>query len=200
MDAPGPGDLLLIRHAPVARPGQLYGRTDVPADLGDGQALDALRSLLATVETRISSPALRCRQTAAAIWGDAPLDMRPELWEQDFGDHEGLALSDLPDLGRLSGEELARYCPPNGESFLDVVGRINDIYQALTRESESKGATTVVAHSGVIRAMLSLTLGVDAAGLAFGVDPLSVTWLRCAQGTVAIQCVNAPPVSLVRHQ
>src|SRR5690625_2246194 len=105
-------EMMLIRHAPSDHGGRLCGRVDVPAVIEAG-ALDPLRVMLAGARTRVVSPALRCRQTAQALWpgaGDLVLDAR--LWEQDFGAMDGKLLSSLPDLGQLSPEDLAAHRYP----------------------------------------------------------------------------------------
>ncbi|HRO16241.1 MAG TPA: histidine phosphatase family protein, partial [Paracoccus sp. (in: a-proteobacteria)] len=97
--------LLLIRHAPVAETGRLAGRRDVPAAV-DRMAARRLAALAGPVDRVLSSPALRCRLTAAALWPDADVDQDDRLWEQDFGAWEGAAYAHLPDLGPMSADEL----------------------------------------------------------------------------------------------
>lgn len=186
-------ELLLIRHAPVATGGILCGRTDVAARL-DGARIARLRSMLPDVGRVVTSPALRCRQTAAALWPGPGQDPAQDarLWEQDFGAQEGMALTDLPDLGERTRAELAAYRPPGGESFDDLCARVAPALRLYAAEAVRTGkGLALVVHAGVIRAALGLVLGTPSAGLGFEVGTLSVTGLRCGpDGPVAVTGVN----------
>lgn len=179
-------ELMLIRHAPALHGGRLCGRTDVPADCSDAPRIAALRGRIGRPDRILVSPALRCRQTAGALWPDLTNpEMEPALWEQDFGDWEGKAFADLPDLGQMAPEALAAHCPPRGESFADLCARIAPVLTAL-----QGGRVAIVAHAGVVRAGLALALGTVPAALGFEIAPLSLTRLttfgdgRWSVGTV----------------
>jgi alpha-ribazole phosphatase len=179
-------ELCLIRHAPALSEGRMAGRRDVGADCSDAQAFAALRARLPKT-ARLISPALRCRQTAAALWPDLPTPPTdPRLWEQDFGAWEDRPYADLPDLGALSLADLAAHRPPEGESFADLAARV---LPALT-EATAAGPCILVAHAGVIRAALGMALGSVPQGLAFQIAPLSLTRLIYAGGTWSIASVN----------
>lgn len=184
------GELLLIRHAPIVTPGILCGRTDVAARPDPGRVAQ-LRAALPQVARVVGSPALRCRQTAAALWPGREVAQDARLWEQDFGAHDGLPLADLPDLGVLDRTALAAYRPPGGESFADLCARVAPALRDHAGAAVRSGPVALVVHAGVIRAALGLVLDSPGAGLAFAVDTLSVTVLRCdAQGPVAVTGVN----------
>lgn len=174
----GRDELIVIRHAPADHQGRLCGRLDVPALLPDRAELAPLITALAPV-TAWSSPAQRCRETAAALFPgrDVAEDMR--LWEQDFGLTEGLPFADLPDLGPLPLPDLATHAPDQGESFLQMSARVWPALHALAAQVRSSGTIAVTAHAGTARAAIGLALDVPHAGLAFEIDPLSVTRLRC---------------------
>lgn len=172
-------ELVLIRHAPVGDPGRLFGRTDVAARI-DPARIARLRDSLPEMAAVVTSPALRCRQTTEALWPGRSFDEDSRLWEQDFGDHEGLAFGDLPDLGPMDGPELSRWAPPRGESFAAMVSRIAPSLTDHARTAVAAGApVALVVHAGVIRAAVSQVTGTDHAGLALEVGNLSVTRLRC---------------------
>lgn len=173
----GATELRLIRHAPALNGGRLCGRTDVDADCSDLALFDRVRRRIGTPARLVVSPAVRCRQTAGALWRDRPHDLDQRLWEQDFGAWEGTPYADLPDLGPLAGDALAAHRPPGGESFVDVCQRIGPAVQ----EMVAAGDVTVVAHAGTVRAALALAVGPTAA-LAFEIAPLSVTRLRALPG------------------
>lgn len=175
-------ELLLIRHAPVAEPGRLCGRTDPPAHV---PGVAALRARLAGVERVLTSPARRCRQTADALWPGRAIPDDARLWEQDFGRFDGARLGDLPDLGPLPLAALAAWRYPDGESFLDMAARVRDVIEA-----PSEGPLAIVAHAGTVRAALGLALGDVARGLAFEIAPLSLTRLRRYEGGLSIVQTN----------
>lgn len=171
--------LILIRHAAAATGGRLCGRTDVPLLDLDPQAVARVAAALGDVTYVVISPALRCRQTAAALFPGLSPAQDARLWEQDFGREEGLPYADLPDLGVLSRDALATRRPPGGESHADMVARVWPALQDAVTQAPSGGTVVVVAHAGTVRAGLAIALGSPAAALAFEVAPLSMTSLRC---------------------
>lgn len=183
--AAGDAQLMLVRHAPAIHGGRLAGRRDIPADLSDRAALGWLWSRIADhwPDHVLVSPARRCLWTACALFTIEKTHTDPRLWEQDFGAWEGLPLTELPDLGPLSGEALAAHRPPGGESFADVVARASPVFQAAT------GTTLIITHAGIVRAALALAIG-PASALRFAVSPLSLTVLTRAGGVWAVQSVN----------
>jgi alpha-ribazole phosphatase len=180
-------ELLLIRHAPSDADGRLSGRRDIPALPIPPARLKRLRQAVASVERRLSSPALRCRETAAALWPGHDVSTDPRLLEQDFGAWEGLRLSEVPDLGPLDTEELARHRPPGGESFEDVCARVWPALDALGLAGTS---TVAIVHAGTIRAALGRACGFPGAGLVFEVSPLSLTRLRPTTDGFAVISTN----------
>lgn len=180
-------EIILIRHAPALTGGRLCGRMDVPLAPGAEAALARMAALLEGVTRVISSPALRCRQTAAGLFPGRDPETDPRLWEQDFGAEDGMALADLPNLGPLTRADLAARCPPDGESFAAMAARVAP---ALTDLADAQGRTAIVAHAGTVRAGLALALGDIAAALAFEVAPLSLTRLRPSPGGWSIAAVN----------
>lgn len=192
MSADAPTELLLIRHAPALTEGRLAGRRDVAADCSDVRAIETLRARVGTVDHRAISPALRCQQTAAALWPGLDSSVDARLWEQDFGAWEGVAFGDLPDLGDLALADLAACRPPGGQSFLDLCQIVTPAVQDLATRS---GRVAVLAHAGVIRAALGLALGSAERGLAFQIAPLSLTRLIALPGGGwSVAGVNGLPV------
>ncbi|KAB2886264.1 MAG: histidine phosphatase family protein [Albidovulum sp.] len=183
-------ELILIRHAPAQAGGRLCGRTDVAADCSDLAALAALRLGVGDPGRIVVSPALRCRQTAAALWPDAGAEENPALWEQDFGAWDGRATGEIPDLGPMTSSALAEHRPPGGESFADVCARVGPALTALA----TGGRVTIVAHAGTVRAGLALALGAVAPALGFIVAPLSMTRVTALPaGAWSIGTVNWRP-------
>lgn len=167
--------LLIARHAPLTKAG-LAGRRDVAADCSDRAALDWLAGQFRDLPL-LSSPALRCRQTCAAM--RLTPRITKDLWEQDFGDWE---IDGPPDLGPMPPEVLAAHRPTNGESFLDMAARVQPVLTAAC------GTVAILAHAGTVRAALALAVG--PAALSFSVAPLSLTILSRSPGGWAVEAVN----------
>ena len=181
----------LIRHAPSQPPGHLYGRSD--ADIGD-VAHDIKISLRHMIEPHgavFSSPAKRCQKTCDTILSPEHIrHSHDELWEQSFGDWDGLAFDRLPDMGQMDDEALVAFAPPNGESFHDLCRRVHPLLTRLCADSETKTLTFFV-HAGVIRAALALAFNNSPAALKCQIDTLSLTQLRyLGRDGFSVICVN----------
>ncbi len=166
----------------------------MPAGIDGEPEVAALRELLGRVAQRVSSPARRCRETAAAIWPEGPAaEVDARLWEQDFGEWDGKPFAEIPDLGPLPPEQLAAHRPPDGESFDDLVRRAAPALREIAGRN-ADAPVAVVAHAGTIRAALALALGANGPALAFEIAPLSVTRLRLLpSGDFSITCTNWRP-------
>ena len=181
-------DLFLIRHAPVTPAGLLAGRTDLDCAL-DPKAVAAVTRMLPPVAGVVTSPALRCRRTAAALFPDATPVKDADLWEQDFGIYDGRPYADLPDLGALDGHALAHHRWDGGESFADVVLRVSFRLDHWGNVATDSGPMALVCHAGTIRSALAQVTGPGPA-LAFEIAPLSVTRMTKVPGGWAIGFVN----------
>lgn len=190
MTPPAPTQLSLIRHAPAITGGRMAGRRDVAADCSDLRTVAALRMGVGAFDHLVISPALRCVQTASALWPTCvPARIDPDLWEQDFGDWEGLPFADLPDLGPLPPGDLATHRPPRGESFADVCARIAP---ALIAAADLGGHVVIIGHAGTVRAAIAHATGSIPAALAFQIAPLSLTTLSmiAPDGAWSVASVN----------
>ena len=188
-----PDDLVLIRHAAADHQGRLCGRTDVGLAPDTKGPLQRLAPVLTTVTDLRVSPALRCRLTADALWPGTTQAEDDRLWEQDFGDWEGLPFTDLPDLGVLSPSDLAARTPPGGESFLDLAARVTPALKEAARAAREQGPVVVVAHAGVVRAGISMALAHATAGLSFEIAPLSITRIGCLETGFSVRAANWNP-------
>lgn len=175
------GTLALVRHATTvaAATGRNLGRRDdaelTPAGhelasrLG-GALRDELTELPHDELRLVSSPALRCRQTAAAI-SDAlevpigRIELDEGLWEIDYGAWDGLTPEECrerdPALrARWEDDPFAVACP-QGESGSDVAARA---FPALERiegwlAADRARCAIVVAHNHVNRLRLCALFG-----------------------------------------
>jgi broad specificity phosphatase PhoE len=183
--------LLLVRHAPT----RATRATAFPLD----EALDeagrtAAASLAAALPRRcdiMSSPALRCRQTAEA----AGLQAQPEaaLAECDFGRWAGSTLAEVH-AGEPDGARAWMVDPdaaPHGGESLSAFAR--RVAGWLDRQAQRDGAAAAITHGGVVKAAVVHALGaplqafwrVDAA-------PLTVTELHAHDGRWTVARVNCP--------
>ena len=146
--------------------------------------------MLTDCEALYSSPAVRCVKTCHAVFPGRSPKHKEAFWEQSFGDWDGLAFEDVPDVGPLQGDELVQFAPPNGESFADLCARVQPALIGLL-DTEQALSTAVFAHAGVIRSCLALAFESPSAALRCEIDPLSVTRLRALpDGQFSVVCVN----------
>ncbi|MDP6351263.1 MAG: histidine phosphatase family protein [Alphaproteobacteria bacterium] len=173
-----------VRHAPVtSNRGRLYGASDPPADIDDGEAFAGLAAFLPSDAVLVCSHLQRTHQTAAAIAaGGLALPTKlvePDFGEQNFGDWQG---TPYDQIDRLAAPRLHRFwfttpdhAPPGGESFAELSVRVAAAIDRLTRAHAGRDIIAV-AHGGPIRAALAHALGLDFDGaFAFVTDNLSVT-------------------------
>lgn len=164
--------LVFIRHGETDwnREFRFQGQRDIPLnDHGRRQAERngrAVASILADGEWQLFvSPLDRALETMRIVLEvagqpDRPFSLDPVLKEVNYGDWEGLT---LPEIGeRFPDQSLARdadkwgYVPPNGESYAMLSARIEGWLETLT------APTFVVAHGGVLRALMHLLAGLPA--------------------------------------
>lgn len=158
--------LILIRHAPTADTGKrLTGRLPgVPLTPAGREAAAALagRLSLARLDAVYTSPALRCRQTAALV--AAPHGLRPrvrrDLADTDYGDFSGrtLASARRSALWRRVHSTPSRVRFPGGEALAAVQARAVAACEDLAA-AHPEGTIAVVTHCDVIATALAHYLG-----------------------------------------
>jgi len=208
-----------IRHAPVTgHGGRIYGQEDYPPDLSDAATFAALAALLPADPVWVTSHLRRTRDTAAAIRAecglaataeaDAPACIiEPDIAEQHVGGWHGLTHDELNALRGVGPDDFGLWpageCPPDGESFLDVMERVDLAVARLTAAHRGRDIVAV-AHGGSIRAALAIALGTEAERvMSFAIDNCSLTRLdhifdgeRGRERTCwRIVAVNLPPIA-----
>jgi len=151
--------LILVRHGRTAanRSGLLQGHRDLPLDeLGQAQAQACATAITGPVQV-ITSPLARAIATGQAINPDVTVDDR---WiEFDYGDFDGLPISELPagiwDTWHLD----TRFAPPGGESLLDLDERVRAACEELQPIAAERDVV-VVSHVGPIKSAVAWALGV----------------------------------------
>ena len=163
-------ELFLIRHGQTESnvAGLLHGSTDVPLNpLGLRQAEQvALRIQdMTNIASIYASPLQRARVTADAISRRTglPLNLHPGLAEMNFGQAEGIVISEIANLypeiyTRLNDLDDHDVGFPGGESRREFVNRIESALDDVVNENMGS-RVIVVAHGGVIAAATALMLG-----------------------------------------
>ncbi len=174
--------LTFIRHAPSEPKGFLFGRYDADiSDISPG-VMSSLRTQISSDSLIVCSPAKRCQKTCDAILSaNHPRETYDNLWEQSFGIWDGIAFSEVPDVGALTDEALVDFKPPDGESFIDLCKRVQPVIEQICLNQNAEKVTFFV-HAGVIRAALALAFGNHIAALKCEIDTLSITNLRYLGG------------------
>ena len=198
----GATNLYLVRHGRTAGNVQqrLIGSTDMPLDdLGRQQALLTGARVASDIRPAaiIASPLDRAHTTARAI-GDR-LGMTPQLdpglVEMDFGDAEGLALSDLtnhyPDLLRRF-DDLDDWDVqwPGGESRRGFHDRVQRTFTAILHDWHDHDIV-VVAHGGLIASFLAAVQGLHPNDWrAYQIKNCSVTHLQITPAHTDVHLLN----------
>jgi broad specificity phosphatase PhoE len=156
--------LIVVRHGRTEAnaSGRLLGRLDLPLDpVGEAQAA-ALGAAIGTVDRVVSSPLLRTRQTAAHLGATAEgVEIDERLIELDYGDYDGLPLSEVPvELWRRWRTE-PDFAPPGGESLSALRARVAAAFDDLLASAMDK-TIVVVAHVSPIKAAVAWALGLGA--------------------------------------
>lgn len=164
--------IYLIRHGETDwnRDRRYQGQRDIPLnETGRAQARrngEALRALLPEIAQAdfISSPLGRARETMEIV--RAALSLPPERYaiddrvkELNYGHWEGMLQDELPlidprGLAQRSLDPL-RWRPDAGESYADLLVRVAEWANTITRDS------VVTAHGGVSRCLRAHALGLD---------------------------------------
>lgn len=182
--------LLLVRHAATAATRAAGFPADEPLDARGHAAAARLAAALPARREALSSPALRCRQTAQAVGLEAPA-IEPALVECDFGDWAGRTFADVhaaePEAAQAwMADPDAR--PHGGESLAAFADRVAGW---LERQAADDGCAVAITHGGVVKAAVVRALNAPLAAFwQVDVAPLSVTELHAHDGRWTVTRVN----------
>ncbi len=203
--------VILVRHAQseANRDGGALGRLDSPlTDLGLQQAAavgEALRG--ERIARVVASPLSRAATTASAI-GDhhgLKVDLDDRLIEMDVGELDGMPFAEAREkfgdfLRQWTTTEADALPMPGGESMVEVAERAWPALQVLLEAEggpgvepgqEAQGATVLVSHNFVIKALLCRAIEVDLRfWRRFEVDLASRSRLARRRGQVALYSLN----------
>lgn len=185
-----------IRHLPVENGGRYIGHTDIPVVIPRISA--NLAAPLPENAIWFSSPLIRAVDSAHWLMqsvreNTAPLQIVPELMEQNFGVWENKTSDEVWELVDKSKkwESPAMIKPEGGESFIGLCARVDHWIENTMKDNYAK-PWVIVAHAGTIRAALRHALNlVPEQALSFAVDYGSVTQVEYFPGEAArINYVN----------
>jgi broad specificity phosphatase PhoE len=183
---------VLVRHASTGATRAAAFPRDEPLDDADAAGLATLAAALPRRCEAIASPALRCRQTAAAAGLDPRIE--PAIAECDFGRWAGRTLADVhasePEaVGAWMTAPDA--CPHGGETLAAFAARVGGWLDA---QALLEGAAVAITHGGVVKAALVRALGAPLdAFWRIDAAPLGLTELQAHDGRWTVTRVNAAP-------
>ena len=155
--------IAFVRHGQTElnRGGRLQGRIDAPLSaLGARQAAALARGYASAPVTRVlSSPLQRAHATAEAIAASHGLSVEVDdrLIELDYGEWDGLALTDVSADDWASWRNDVNFAPPGGECLCDVSERI----ASFCAEVLTGDLVVAVSHVSPIKAAVCIALRVD---------------------------------------
>jgi alpha-ribazole phosphatase len=173
--------VFFLRH-PQPSPeysGKIYGQMDAPLSEEGQRVADKfvyrLRSLtFRIVYTSDLSRALYLSDSLVRLFG-AGRCKEPRLRERHYGEWQGLRWKDLDPMALAAYEADKTMAPPGGESFQDVAARSLPVVDEIVRRHIGE-EVAVVAHSNVIRAVVSDALGIPPSkAFSFQLKHCSVT-------------------------
>lgn len=139
----------------MAEPGLCYGQIDVPLPEDYQLQHHAIAMSLKSEHYDVvyTSPLERCISLAKTISDEVIVDAR--LKEVAFGDWEGLKWDDIDrkDSDKWM-EDYIHLSPPNGESLLDLLKRVEDFIIEISNLRHTK--VLIVTHAGIIRCAFHL--------------------------------------------
>lgn len=154
--------LILLRHGQTSANAQalLQGRIDLPLDeVGRAQAAkcgDFIRQNFPSAHV-VSSPLMRAQQTAEQLSNDVQIDHR--FIELDYGDWDGVALTDVPQQQWATWRTDPYFRPPNGESLVELDERVRPALEELAERAQHEHVV-VVSHVSPIKSAVTWALGV----------------------------------------
>lgn len=195
--------LFFVRHGVTSQTGTvLYGRSP-GVDLSDRGIKQAenLAKYFANknIQAIFASPLERAKQTADTIAKSLDLEVttREELLETDTGIWTGWLLKDCykaPEWEHVKNTP-SQFRLPEGESFIEVLNRMEKIAAEIVKYNEGKNVV-VVGHNGPITSLLARYLGLGLDNYEnIPCDTGSVSEVSFIQGIARLRSINILPNS-----
>jgi broad specificity phosphatase PhoE len=183
--------LLLVRHAPTSATRAGAFPADEGLDERGRAAAAGLAESLPSHTEVITSPARRCRETAAAAGLEVTIDAG--IAESGFGAWAGRSLSEINDEDPQAVESWMldpEAAPHGGESLAAFAARIA---RWLDAQAEAEGRLAAITHAEVIKAAVVHALGAPLPAFwRIDAAPLAVTELRAHDGRWTVVRLNCP--------
>ena len=157
--------ITLIRHAKTTYPDATLPPEDPCIIPLDSQLVTSMAKNLSQEADWYVSPLKRCCQTYDALLnaGAAPVSttLDASLKEQNFGDWHGKKIAEIwQDIAHLPSTNWhflhPKIKPPHGESFEDLVARLEDFMQKIKTNNSQE--IIILAHSMVIKALIGMAM------------------------------------------
>lgn len=157
-----------IRHTSVAvKPGICYGQSNVePADSFQEEKDQLVNNLSHLKFDKVySSPLLRCKLLAEALFDKQEIVYDERLKELNFGDWELQAWDDIyaQSEGEVWMNNYQTLPTKNGESYPEMEKRVQYFFEELKQKKGENIA--IVTHAGVVRIFKHLVEGTSTAEL-----------------------------------
>ncbi|MDX1697458.1 MAG: histidine phosphatase family protein [Thiohalobacterales bacterium] len=156
----------LLRHGEPVGGSRFRGRRDDPLSELGWQQMRAAVAGRDDWQHIITSPLLRCRAFADTLASELalPLSVEERFAEVGFGEWEGKSRSELEELipGQVTRfyRDPVLHRPPGAEPLADFCARVTAGFETLL-ERHAGQAVLVVAHAGVIRAIIAAVLSME---------------------------------------
>lgn len=161
--SPGETRLDLLRHGEPVGGSRYRGQVDDPLSERGWQQMRAAVEGRGDWQQVITSPLSRCSDFAHELAGQraVPVSVEPRFAEVGFGNWEGFSRAELEaqdaDQLRLFYEDPVRHRPDGAEPLDAFIGRVAAGLEHVL-EQHAGQAVLVVAHAGVIRAIMATVL------------------------------------------
>ena len=157
----------LLRHAPIEKyfggsetAGKFIGQSDVGCDIPETVFLQNLILRLPENALIITSDLKRTHKTADALIAAglniAERFIEPKFGEQNFGIWEGISYDSQYQTAPEFWHDPINSCPPEGESFADLVKRTQDAVNFYCQKYPNRDII-LITHAGIIRAFSAIT-------------------------------------------
>lgn len=181
--------LVLVCHAATAATYASAFPGDEPLDARASAAAARLSGTLPRCSEVLSSPALRCRETARAA--GLVERVEPEIAECDFGSWSGQTLAAVqarePDAVS-SWMQNPQVAPHGGETLAAFTARVG---RWLDDQAVRDGLAVVITHAGVVRASIVQALAAPLESFwRIDAAPLAATELHARDGRWIVTRVN----------
>jgi broad specificity phosphatase PhoE len=186
--------LLLVRHAATAATRASAFPADEELDERGREQAAGLAGALPDRAEAITSPARRCRQTAAAAGLNARTD--EEIADCDFGSWAGRSLADVNerDPAAVRAWMLDPEAAPHGGESLAVLS--TRIARWLDAQAAIEGRMVAITHGEVVKAAVVHALGAPVRAFwRIDAAPLSITELHAHGGRWTVARLNCPALS-----